>query len=148
MTIGGLNHKLEWCVRGALQDNGHFPGPVDLQNDGRSRRSNAWDHKATAVPIPVAVVHWPFIQRNGLIFPGGSILNGKKVDAMVMRKIGERSAIGRKAPVVSLAADLQEFAADSALGVEGKINDIVLFGFANDAQGLACPMFCTSEELV
>jgi len=74
MTIGGLNHELEWCVRGALQDNRRFPGSVDLQNDGRSRRSNAWDQKATAIRIPVAVIHQPFIQRDGFIFSGDSIL--------------------------------------------------------------------------
>lgn len=91
MTIGGLNHKLEWCVRGPVQHHRRFPGSVDLQDNGHPRRRNAWDQNATAVSIPVAVIHRPFIQRNGLILPGGSVLNGKKVDAMVMRKIGERS---------------------------------------------------------
>jgi hypothetical protein len=42
---------------------------------------------------------------------------------VTMRKIGERSTIGSKAPVVNSAADFQE----SALGVKGEINDVVFF---------------------
>jgi hypothetical protein len=127
MTIAGLNRKLEWCIRGALQDNGYFPGPVDLKNDRRSRRRNAWDHKATAIRIPVAVFYRPFTQHDRFVFPGDPVLYGKKADAVTMRKIGERSTIGSKAPVVNSAADFQEFAADSALGVKGEINDVVFF---------------------
>jgi hypothetical protein len=77
MAIGSLNHKLEWCVRGPLQHNRHFPGSVDLQDDGHPRRSNAWDQKSTAVRIPVAVIHLPFIQRDGFIFPGLLLWNGR-----------------------------------------------------------------------
>ncbi len=78
MTIGGPNHKLERCVRGALQDNGRFQSSVDLQNDWCSCRSNAWNQKATAIRIPVTVLHQPVIQSDRFIFPGDSIPYGKK----------------------------------------------------------------------
>jgi len=121
MTVGGLKHKSERCVRGALQDNRRFPGSINLQNDGGSCRSRARDQKATAICIPVPVVNRPLIQCDRPVFFAGSILNGKKVNAVIMMKIGESSAVRRKTPVVSSAADFHEFGADSALGVGGVV---------------------------
>ena len=109
MTIGGLNHKLEWMLRGASRTTA-ASGFVDLQDNGRSCRRNAWNQKATAIGVPVAVIHQPFIQCDRFIYPKDFILNGKKSDAVTMRKIGERSAIGRKTPVVNDATGSKKFA--------------------------------------
>ena len=45
-----------------------------------------------------------------------AILDGKKADVVIIRKIGERSAIRRETPVVNAVAGFQKFVADSALG--------------------------------
>jgi hypothetical protein len=51
-----------------------------------------------------------------------------------IRKLGERSAIWRKAPVMAAVVGPQKFTADSALRIEREKNAVGFLGFVDDAQ--------------